>query len=281
MKKVWVYLLRVILAAAVCAALDAAGSLIANRTVRVTEYSIDSEKMTGGFRILLISDLHNTEFGRENEKLLCRMKETEPDLICMAGDMLNGDEQETEILVNLIEQASAIAPVCVSYGNHETEYEERYGTDLRPLLERAGAKVLEQTYIDAEINGQPVRIGGLYGYAMPTQPGFDGEEQRFLEKFQDTEALKILLCHMPAAWIQWNSLEFWDADLVLSGHTHGGQVKIPFLGGVYAPDQGWFPGFTDGRMAQEEKTLIITSGLGSEGWIPRINNRPEMVLVDF
>lgn len=281
MKKVWVVLLWILVAGIVCSVLDLAGSMIANQTVGITGYSITSKKMAGEFRILLISDLHNAEFGKNNEELLRQMKKAEPDLICMAGDMLNGDEPESDILVNLIEQASAIASVCVSYGNHEAEYEERYGTDLRPLLKEAGAYVLEQDYLDAEINGQPVRIGGLYGYAMPTQPGFDGEEQRFLEEFQDTEALKILLCHMPAAWIQWNSLEFWDVDLVLSGHTHGGQIKVPFLGGAYAPDQGWFPGFTDGRMDREGRTLIVTSGLGSEGWIPRVNNRPEMVLIDF
>lgn len=252
-----------------------------NKTAKMEAEGLIVRQLEENIRIVLITDLHNVEFGDNNHNLITPIKIAEPDIICMAGDMLNGDETKTDIIENLIRQCVEIAPVYYSYGNHEVEYEEYCDTQLRPVLEQAGAVVLEQEYIDVLINGQLVRIGGLFGYAMPTQVGFDGPEQRYLEEFQDTDHYKILLCHMPAAWIQWNSMQYWDIDLVLAGHTHGGQVKVPFLGGVYAPDQGWFPDFTSGRLEAFETTLIVSSGLGSEGRIPRINNQPEVIVIEL
>lgn len=252
-----------------------------NKSVKISKENSIIRQFSDNIKIVLLTDLHNMEFGDNNHDLITPIKTAEPDIICMAGDMLNGDETKTDIIENLIRQCVEIAPVYYSYGNHEVEYEEYFDTQLRPVLEQAGAVVLEQEYIDALINGQLVRIGGLFGYAMPTQVEFNGSEQRYLEKFQDTDNYKILLCHMPAAWIQWNSMQYWDIDLVLAGHTHGGQVKVPFLGGVYAPDQGWFPDFTSGRLEAFETTLIVSSGLGSEGTIPRINNQPEVIVIEL
>lgn len=243
-------------------------------------YEVMAQKNTEAVTILLLSDLHNCSFGDGNELLLDQIRTVGPDVICMTGDMLNKDDSDTGIVCDLIQKASAIAPVYFSYGNHEAEYETAFDADLRPALESAGAHVLEKEYEDIEINGQAVRIGGLYGYGMPTQTEFDGEEQRFLEEFQETDSYKILLCHMPAAWIQWGSLDFWDVDLILAGHTHGGQIKVPFLGGMYAPDQGWFPDFTDGCIQKDGKALIVSAGLGSEGLVPRINNKPQIVVIE-
>lgn len=273
-------LLLALLAGAVLILADVAWSLWMNRSVKVTGYVVGTEAGPG-LRAVLLSDLHGREFGEENRELIAQMEELQPDIICMAGDMLNGDEEDASVMLRLMEAAAAIAPTYVSYGNHEKEYEERFGVDLKPLMEAVGVQVLEREWVDLELNGRRIRIGGLYGYAMPAQPEFDGEEQRFLEAFQETDAEKLLLCHMPAAWIQWNSLSYWNVDLVLAGHTHGGQVRLPLLGGVYAPDQGWFPGFVSGRMELCQKTLIITSGLGSEGFIPRINNQPELAFIEF
>lgn len=250
-----------------------------NSTAAIVRFTLPADRSAADLKIVLLSDLHNAEFGEDNTDLIAQIQTETPDLICMTGDMLNGDEPDFDIICDLIQQTAAIAPVYFSYGNHEGEYEERYGVSLRPLLEAAGAHVLEREYEEIEINGQALRIGGLYGYAMPTQTEFDGEEQRFMEDFQETDAYKILLCHMPVAWIQWGSLDFWDVDLVLSGHTHGGQIKVPFLGGMYAPDQEWFPDFTDGLLQKDGKSLVVSAGLGAEG-LPRINNKPQIVVVE-
>lgn len=251
-----------------------------NKSAVIVNYEVAARQNTEDITITLLSDLHNCEFGDGNKALLDQIRAATPDLICMVGDMLNEDDPDTEIVCDLIQNASAIAPVYFSYGNHEAEYETEFHASLRPVLEAAGAHVLEGEYEEIGINGQPVRIGGFYGYGMPAQIEFDGEEQRFLEEFQETDSYKILLCHMPAAWIQWGSLDFWNADLVLAGHTHGGQIKVPFLGGIYAPDQGWFPDFTDGCIQKDDKTLIVSAGLGSEGLIPRINNKPQIVTIE-
>lgn len=250
-----------------------------NKSVMVVRYEVAALQNTEDMTIVLLSDLHNSEFGRENRMLLDQIRAARPDLICMTGDMLNKDDPDTKIVCDLIQNASVVAPVYFSYGNHEVEYEEKYQTSLRPVLEEAGAHVLEKEYEEIMVSGQTICIGGLFGYAMSTQNEFDGEEQRFLEEFQATDSYKILLCHMPVAWIQWGSLDFWDVDLILAGHTHGGQIKVPFWGGMYAPDQGWFPGFTDGCMKKDGKALVVSSGLGSEGLVPRINNKPQVVAI--
>lgn len=279
-RRIGKWLAGFVLAGMVLLLADVIWSAWRNQTVRVTNYVI-GEKMEPGIRIVLLSDLHNRTFGAHNRELTREIEKADPDLICMTGDMLNADEEDISVMLELMRAAASVAPVYVSYGNHEKEYEERFGTDLKALMEETGVRVLERSWEDIRIHGRRIRIGGLYGYAMPTQPGFDGEEQRFLEGFQETEDEKILLCHMPAAWILWNSLSYWDVDLVLAGHTHGGQIRVPFLGGVYAPDQGWFPGFTAGLLEDDGKYLAVSAGLGSEGWILRLNNRPELVVIDF
>lgn len=260
----------------------AGGALIKieNSQIKCTVYEINSEKKVRA-KIALLTDLHNGEFGEGNFKLLDKISDRSPDIICMAGDMLNANEETRDVLLELIEEAGKIAPVYFSYGNHEKEYESNFGISLRPLLEKAGAHVLEEEYADIELGGQQIRIGGLYGYAMPTQKGFDGKEQEFLEEFQNTDRYKLLLCHMPAAWIQWGSLEYWNVDLVLAGHTHGGQIKLPFIGGITAPDQGWFPDVTNGFISRNGRNLIISAGLGTNGWVPRVNNPPELVIIEI
>ena len=252
----------------------------------ITTYQLSSNIPTS-LRILQLTDLHNSEFGANNSRLVAAVRAQSPDLILLTGDLLNSDEERTDIATDLIAQLCEIAPVYCSNGNHEIEYQENYGVDVDELYREAGAVVLEKEYQDLTVNNQKIRIGGIYGYCLPgkfLETGeADQEETAFLEDFQNTDLPTILMCHMPVCWMINGSLDEWNVDYVFAGHVHGGEVILPFVGGLYGPDLGWFPGRMEGIFTSEneEKTLILSRGLGTSERIPRFNNIPEIMVVDI
>lgn len=252
----------------------------------ITTYQLSSNIPTS-LRILQLTDLHNSEFGANNSRLVAAVRAQSPDLILLTGDLLNSDEERTDIATDLIAQLCESAPVYCSNGNHEIEYQEKYGVDVDELYREAGAVVLEKEYQDIIINDQKIRIGGIYGYCLPgkfLETGeADQEETAFLEDFQNTDLPTILMCHMPVCWMINGSLDEWNVDYVFAGHVHGGEVILPFVGGLYGPDLGWFPGRMEGIFTSEneEKTLILSRGLGTSERIPRFNNIPEIMVVDI
>lgn len=257
-----------------------------SHALTTTHYTLSSTTISS-LRIVQLTDLHNSEFGEENSRLIDAVRAQSPDLILLTGDLLNSDEQRMDIATNLIAKLCDIAPVYFSNGNHEIEYEERYGVDIDGLYREAGAVVLEKEYQDITVKNQKIRLGGIYGYCLPgkyLETGeADPEETAFFEEFQDTDLPKILMCHMPVCWMINASLDDWDVDYVFAGHVHGGEVILPFVGGLYGPDLGWFPGKLEGLYSSEdgEKTLILSRGLGTNESIPRFNNIPEVMVVDI
>ena len=147
--------------------------------------------------------------------------------------------------------------------------------------------MLNFSYIDIEINGQKIRLGGIYGYCLAEKYLSTGEakeeEVRFLKEFQDTPLYTILMCHIPVTWIINDSLNQWGCDLILCGHSHGGQIRIPFIGGMYAPDQGYFCGKEAGLYYSDDqsKVMVLSRGLGSNEKVPRMNNIPEIIVIEF
>lgn len=258
-----------------------------NHTLSCSYHEISTEKIDSRIRIVQLTDLHNSEFGKENEKLVDLIEEQSPDIILLTGDLVKRSEEDTTVVTNLLKELKKIAPLYVSLGNHEVEYEENYGGNLTEFYEAAGAFVLEKEYVDIDVKGQQLRLGGIYGYCLPEKylatKEADAEECAFLFEFQDTSAYKILMCHMPVCWMINGSLDEWDVDAVFAGHVHGGQVVLPYLGGLYGPDFGWFPGRLSGLFysAEEESVLVLSRGLGSNGWVPRWNNVPEIVVTDI
>lgn len=244
-----------------------------------TYYYPKNEKIMDEVKIVQLSDLHNSKFGDNNSKLVDIVRELYPDAIAITGDILNSNEEDLSTALDLIEELSLIAPVYFSYGNHELEYEEVYGADLGSEFSDAGAIVLDEQYVDIEINGQNIRIGGIYGYCLPERYHSNEDEVKFLREFEATDSYKILLSHLPYAWVNYGFTADYDIDLIFAGHVHGGQVIFPVIGGLYDQEFGFFPGKMKGIYYENNTTTVLSSGLGSnKEKLPRFNNIPEIVV---
>ena len=219
---------------------------ISKYNLDISFYTISSDKITTPFRIVQLTDLHNSEFGEKNAELVSLVAEQNPDMILLTGDFVNADDPSARVALELIPQLADIAELYISNGNHEVEYDDNFDTDIDSLYIEVGAKILESNYEDIEINGQKIRLGGIYGYCLP-EKYIEGmanrqKEAEFLSEFQNTDLFTVLMAHMPACWIVNDGINEWDIDCIFAGHAHGGQIRLPFIGGLYAPDHGWFPG---------------------------------------
>lgn len=252
-----------------------------------THYTVSTGKVDAPVRIVHLTDLHNREFGEKNAQLVELVARQEPDLIALTGDMLCGDERSTQVIAELTGQLSEIAPVYASLGNHEKAHALLYKTDFEELYAQAGAQLLERGYADVSVGGQTLRIGGLLGYALPEKYLVTGEakadECEFLREFENTPHYTVLLCHYPLCFLQNHVLEDWNFDCVLTGHFHGGVVRLPLIGGLYAPDIGLFPGRIAGvyESADRQRAMVLSRGLGNSSQIPRLGNIPEVVVLDI
>lgn len=281
-KKVWSIL-------GICVAVVLTGtitSVISSYTcLKETYFQIDSSKIAKSIRLVVLADLHNHEFGKNNQSLINRVREQKPDLVLMVGDILDAEAEDDSVAVNLVEALSNVAPVCFALGNQEIEFMKEHKDFLSHLV-TAGGVVLEKSYQDIQVGSSVLRVGGMYGYAFQTEEGAVGTEDeegfKFLKDFTNTDNFQILLFHRPESFVLGNASKLWNPDMVVSAHIHGGQVILPFVGGIYGAELGWFPEYTYGRYRLEDTELFLTRGLGSGGEaLPRFNNIPEIMVVDL
>lgn len=258
----------------------------ASQDLEVNVYTVEAD-ITAPLRIVHITDLHNAELGVDNMDLVQAIGEQDPDLIFTTGDMINRDDPNLDIVCTLIEQLIEIAPVYYGCGNHETAWEESFGPSLAERLADAGAIVVQDSYVDVDINGSALRIGGCmnyyrkWGMMTSSQEEWDMEDA-FADGFENTDRYKILLNHIPTSWVDWGGVDEYPVDLVFSGHYHGGMIRIPIIDrGVYAPYVGLFPEHTKGVVYGTKAVCVLSAGLGSEHAIPRIFNPPEVTVVDL
>lgn len=250
-------------------------------------YQLCDAKIEKEIKLVVISDMHDHVFGEKNSILIENIAMQNPDIILMVGDMLNQDSDNLDYVIGLIEELNSTAPIYYALGNHELQWEKMHNIDLRKLLRESGAIVLDKSYSDIVLNNQCIRIGGLYEYAFYFGNLDDPLNKKkyiynYLLEYQDTDAYKIMLSHKPDSFIFADASERWDIDLVMSGHLHGGQVVIPFFGGLYAGDQGFFPEYIHGMYKKDNMNILITSGLSTNKKIlPRWNNPPEIIVLEL
>lgn len=274
---------------AIALVLTIAATVISNGFIKIAEYNVDLPDFSGNGRIVVISDLHGKEYGKDNARLVLKISEQKPDAIFVVGDMLDDSDADNDFAktTTLLIELSDIAPIYLSLGNQEKEYSGDIIDRFTNAIAENGVTVLDDTFVDCEINGQKLRIGGTMGHAFPfgrTMEEFENsDEYVFLKAMEKTDSPTIVLAHMPDTFIFNGAHNYWsNIDLVVSGHTHGGVVRLPFLGGLYSPMQGLFPEYDYGLyMLGDKMEMIITSGLSGYKFIPRFLNSPEICVLNL
>lgn len=245
-------------------------------------------------RFVVLSDLYGYVFEGGNGVIADRAGNTFPDAILIGGNMITADTEDLTPLTDLIKRLVQIAPVYYSYGEQELKYaanhaeQEETVDSLKDALEKAGAVVLNESYVDTSLYGIGVRIGGMYNNAYELTNLRHEVKKRyqgtwnFLNDFKDTGNLKIILSIRPESFLYSDACKTWNPDLVVSGNDLGGLVVLPHYGGVFGGSQGYFPEYLHGMFEKDDVKLFITSGLSApKGLIPRLNNPPEIAVVDI
>ena len=256
-------------------------TLWGNIALEVNEYEIVSDRIPeafAGFRIAQVSDLHNKDFGEGYGQLLTLLSEINPDIIVVTGDLIDSRQTDLDVALEFAWQAGKIVRVYYVSGNHEArvpEYE-----DLKTGLVKAGVVILENQKVQITREGESITLMGIDDPSFQEEYLFGDSESVARQTIEDlqneSDGYTILLSHRPELFDLFVETEM---DLVFSGHAHGGQFRLPFIGGLVAPNQGFFPKYDAGQFKEENTTMIVSRGVGNSIIPIRFNNRPEIVLV--
>lgn len=254
-----------------------------NSALELNTYAIGSSRLPksfDGYRIAHVSDLHNAEMGKDNEKLLTMLREAEPDMIAITGDLIDSRKTNVEIALQFIREVVKIAPCYYVTGNHEARVNV-YG-ELKTGMEAAGVTILEDTQTEISMESETITLIGINDPSYQTDYLF-GDAQtvvnaKLAELHTDSDGYTILLSHRPELF---GTYADHDMDLVLSGHAHGGQFRLTFIGGLVAPNQGLFPEYDAGIYTEGSTNMLVSRGIGNSILPFRINNRPEVILIEL
>ena len=254
----------------------------------VTDISIKDKKIPesfDGYKILHLSDLHSKSFGDKNINLVNKVNEINPNVIVMTGDMVNCNDTNFDNFFNLAKALSQKYKIYYIVGNHEQNMKEESKKTIMDFLKANGIEILDNEKTVLEENGETINLYGSWCNLRYYSAKDSGEKYDFtvdvMKKIMENAPMEedeynILLAHNPNFI---DAYAKWGADLTLSGHIHGGMVRIPFLGGVFSPDTVLFPKYSSGLYEVEGKKLIVSRGLGRGVRGFRFFNRPEMVLI--
>lgn len=231
-----------------------------------------------GFKIVHISDLHNKKFGKNQMRLLKKIEKACPDIIVVTGDLIDRRRYNLETSMVFIDGAMKIAPVYFVSGNHEA-WSGKYET-IKSELIKSGVEVLDDSKVELVRDYEVIEILGLSDPGFFTGSHMDTTNSKVVGKtlkaISDDSNFQILLSHRPELF---NIYIDENIDITFSGHAHGGQFRIPFIGGLFAPNQGFFPKHTSGVYKEEQSTLVVSRGLGNSVIPIRLFNRPEIIVV--
>lgn len=250
-----------------------------NVTIDVTNFPITDKRIPeefDQFNIVHISDLHSKNWG---STLVDLIQIEEPDIIVISGDLIDSNNQDVNIALDFVNQIREIAPIYFVSGNHEA-WSDLYSI-LEEKLTELGVTILDNDRVVLTKGDEQILLAGLQDPAFYSENNILYEQNNIVESnlqelINDFEGFKLLLSHRPELFDMYVQNEI---DLVLSGHAHGGQIRIPLIGGLVAPDQGFFPTYTEGIYKENRTNMIVSRGLGNSIFPVRVNNRPELVII--
>jgi predicted MPP superfamily phosphohydrolase len=256
-----------------------------NNSIVVSNINLEFDKLSQGLeglRLVQISDLHNKEFGKNQNRLAAKIKKADPELILITGDIIDSKKYDEKPALELIDEISKIAPVYYVTGNHE--FLSGKFNSLEKKLQERGVRILRDSGESIERGRDSLEIIGVDDPALKldTQYQYQGESKILLEKLQkalegsEEGSFKILLSHRPELVSVYAEK---NIDLTFTGHAHGGQFRFPFVGGIIAPNQGLLPKYTSGSYKEGNSVMIVNRGLGNSIIPQRIFNRPEIIAV--
>lgn len=251
-----------------------------NVTVSVSNYNVSANILPvqfDGYKIAHISDLHNTELGKNNGKITEILRQQKPDIIAITGDLVDSSRTDTDKAIDFIKEAVKIAPCYYVTGNHEAWLGNDAYKNFEKQLIDCGVNVLHNQKVLIEKDGAVIQLAGIDDPAFYDKADYVKESiiDNKLSEIQLEDYYTVLLSHRPEVIDVYAK---YNIDLVLSGHAHGGQFRLPFIGGIYAPNQGFFPDYDAGSYKKSNTVMIVSRGLGNSVIPVRLNNRPEVVI---
>lgn len=251
-----------------------------NTTLQITNYSISSSKIPSEFndyKVIQISDYHNERSKRLNNDLIDKLKNEKPNIIVITGDFIDPYKFNKEPSINLIKEIKEIAPIYYVLGNHESQFSNF--EEIKNRVEEQGVIILENETKIIEKGNSKINLIGINDPQMEHEKSVNDStiiDKELEISNYNKNLFSILLSHRPETFKTYVKN---NIDVVLTGHAHGGQFRIPFIGGIVAPNQGLFPKYTSGLFKENNTNMIISRGIGNSIIPVRINNRPELVVI--
>lgn len=247
-----------------------------NNAVRTVRYTYENKKLPrsfDGFKIAHVSDFHNKYYGKGAKRLVRRIANESPDIIVISGDMIQSRRMQNALA--LVDALVSVAPVYYVSGNHE-RYVEEY-PEFKEKMSAMGVHILEDESVALTHGDGEIALCGAVDPRFYMRRSEESSE-RFYEHIKDLRVegkFNLLLSHRPEFMSAYVKAGF---DLVLSGHAHAGQVRFPFVGAVFTPGEKFRPRYIVGRYDECSTTMIVSGGLGSSSIIPRVLNRPQLLI---
>lgn len=256
-------------------------SIWQNNSIVISSFNYNSDIVPeefNNFKIVHISDLHNKVFGKEQDKLIEKVEDLEPDIIVITGDLIDRRRYNLEKSMYFINSAVNIAPIYYVSGNHEA-WSGRF-REIEERLIKAGVKIIDDSETEIRRGNSSIKLLGLSDPDFLTSDYINGTDTSKLEenliRLSEGEEFEILLSHRPELFELYSDN---NIDMIFSGHAHGGQIRLPLIGGLIAPDQGLFPKYTAGSYTSNTSTMYVSRGLGNSLFPVRVFNRPEIISV--
>lgn len=280
-------------------------SFLEQKIIVKSEYNIESNvqgRVSRDFTFVVLSDLHNTGFRKNYKSLLQKIFAKNPDFVIIAGDLITKRKPcYPSNTYNLIKELSNYYPIYYAYGNHEQSFEDlKYNTVndnnideedqilykswklYKKKLIKLGVHLLDNQSIIIKYGDNTLTITGLsidssfYGKDKSSKL----EQEDIISKIgnRSKEGYHILIAHNPVYFKEYIG---WGADLILSGHVHGGLIRLPFIGGIISPQIRLFPKYDAGLFAENGQYMIVSRGLGTHSFMPRILNPPELLVINL